>query len=386
MKRIHIVLIISILLISTLACQTVSSLLQSQAGDSIIEEPSTLAWPTPEVSERSVVITQQGDLAELFEQVNPGVVAIQTLTAEGGGLGSGFVYDKEGHIITNYHVVEGATDLEVDFPSGLKVRGEVIATDTDSDIAVIKISASPDQLLPLPLGDSDALQVGNPVVAIGNPFGLSSTMTSGIVSAKGRTMESMRQSPAGNYFTAAGLIQTDAPINPGNSGGPLLDLQGNVVGINRAIQTNSSVIGGEAGNIGIGFAIPINIVKRVVPELISSGSYDYPYLGLSSLDNISLMVMEELGLQDSYGAYITSIVSNGPAERAGLRAGDQATSIEGLYKGGDWIIAVDGMRIRNFDEFLTYLIMNKRPGDTVVMTIVREGKQMDVSVELDRRP
>jgi S1-C subfamily serine protease len=199
-------------------------------------------------------------------------------------------------------------------------------------------------------------------------------------------MESMRQSPAGNYFTAAGLIQTDAPINPGNSGGPLLDLQGNVVGINRAIQTNSSVIGGEAGNIGIGFAIPINIVKRVVPELISSGSYDYPYLGLSSLDNISLMVMEELGLQDSYGAYITSIVSNGPAERAGLRAGDQATSIEGLYKGGDWIIAVDGMRIRNFDEFLTYLIMNKRPGDTVVMTIVREGKQMDVSVELDRRP
>lgn len=351
-----------------------------------VENPPTLTWPTPETSDRSVVILQPGNLAELYEQVNPGVVAIQTLTAEGGGLGSGFVYDKDGHILTNYHVVEGATDLEVDFPSGLKVRGEVIATDKDSDIAVIKIDVPADQLLPLPLGDSDALRVGDPVIAIGNPFGLSSTMTYGIVSAKGRTMESMRQSPSGTFFTAAGLIQTDAPINPGNSGGPLLDLQGNVIGINRAIQTSSSILGGEAGNIGIGFAIPINIVKRVVPELISKGYFDYPYLGLSSLDNISLMVMEELGLSDSNGAYVTSIVSNGPADRAGMRAGNQPTSIDGLYRGGDWIIAIDGIRVRNFDEFLTYLVMNKRPGETVTLTIVRDGKQMDVQVKLDRRP
>ena len=386
MKKIQMIIITGVLLLTTLACQTSFTLPKFQSEDNILESPSILSWPTTEPGDRSVVILQSGDLAELYEKVNPGVVAIQTLTAAGGGLGSGFVYDQEGHIITNFHVVEGATDLEVDFPSGFKVRGRVIATDTDSDIAVIKIDAPADQLLPLPLGDSDALRVGEPVVAIGNPFGLSSTMTAGIVSAKGRTMESMRQSPGGNFFTAAGLIQTDAPINPGNSGGPLLDLQGNVIGINRAIQTSSSVYTAEAGNIGIGFAIPINIVKRVVPELIASGYFDYPYLGLSSLDNISLMVMEELGLNDPNGAYITSIVANGPAERAGLQAGNQATSIEGLYKGGDWIIAVDGLRIRNFDEFLTYLVMNKRPGETVVLTIVRDGKQLDVSVKLDKRP
>lgn len=386
MKKIHIVLAASVLILTTLACQATNSLFGWNSSDKIGENPSTLTWPTPETSDRSVVILQPGNLAELYEQVNPGVVAILTLTAEGGGLGSGFVYDKDGHILTNYHVVEGATDLEVDFPSGLKVRGEVIATDKDSDIAVIKIDVPADQLLPLPLGDSDALRVGDPVIAIGNPFGLSSTMTYGIVSAKGRTMESMRQSPSGTFFTAAGLIQTDAPINPGNSGGPLLDLQGNVIGINRAIQTSSSILGGEAGNIGIGFAIPINIVKRVVPELISKGYFDYPYLGLSSLDNISLMVMEELGLSDSNGAYVTSIVSNGPADRAGMRAGNQPTSIDGLYRGGDWIIAIDGIRVRNFDEFLTYLVMNKRPGETVTLTIVRDGKQMDVQVKLDRRP
>jgi len=329
---------------------------------------------------------QQTNLASLFEQVNPGVVSIQTLTDQGGGLGSGFVYDLEGHIITNYHVVDGATSLEVDFPSGVKVEGRVIAKDPDSDIAVIEVKVAKEELVPLALGDSDQLKVGQPVVAIGNPFGLTSTMTTGIVSALGRTMESMRQSPGGNFFTASGLIQTDAAINPGNSGGPLLDTLGQVIGINRAIQTNQTVIDNEPGNIGIGFAIPINIVRRVVPSLITDGKFDYPYLGLSSLDNLSLRVLQALGVEKSDGAYVTSVITGGPAEKAGLIAGSETTSIQGLNKGGDWIIAVDGQPVKDFNEFLSYLVMNKRPGEIVTVTIIRNGEKLDLQVTLDKRP
>ena len=283
-------------------------------------------------------------------------------------------------------MVDGASYLEVDFPSGLKVDGRVIATDPDSDLAVIKVEVSADDLIPLALGNSDQLQVGQPVVAIGNPFGLTSTMTTGIVSALGRTMESMRQSPGGSFFSAAGLIQTDAAINPGNSGGPLLDTMGRVIGINRAIQTNQTVVASEPGNIGIGFAVPINIVKRVVPFLIADGKFDYPYMGMSSLDNLSLRIEKALGVESSQGAYVTSVVSGGPAEAAGLKAGSQATSIQGLNKGGDWIVAVDGNPVKDFNEFLSYLVMNKQPGEMVTMTILRDGNQMDVQVTLGKRP
>jgi S1-C subfamily serine protease len=329
---------------------------------------------------------QQTNLASLYEQVNPGVVAIQTLTEQGGGLGSGFVYDLDGHIITNNHVVDGATSLEVDFPSGLKVEGQVIAKDPDSDLAVVQVKVAREDLVPLALGDSDQLKVGQPVVAIGNPFGLTSTMTTGIISALGRTMESMRQSPGGNFFTASGLIQTDAAINPGNSGGPLMDTLGQVIGINRAIQTNQTVVASEPGNIGIGFAVPINIVKRVVPSLIKDGKFDYPYLGLSSLDNLSLRILQALGVEKADGAYITSIVTGGPADKAGLKAGEESTSIQGLNKGGDWIIAVDGQPVEGFSEFLSYLVMNKHPGETVSLTILRNGEKLDVQVTLDKRP
>ncbi|MRR32311.1 trypsin-like serine protease, partial [bacterium] len=191
------------------------------------------------------------------------------------GLGSGFVYDTQGHIITNAHVVDGATSVEVDFPSGVKAAATIVGEDLDSDIAVIKVDVSTDELHPLILGDSNHVQVGQFAIAIGNPFGLNSTMTTGIISAKGRQMQSLHQTPGGNYFTAGDLIQTDAAINVGNSGGPLLNLDGQVIGINRAIQTSSNTtVGGEPGNIGIGFAVPINIVKRVVPVLIAEGHYD----------------------------------------------------------------------------------------------------------------
>jgi 2-alkenal reductase len=354
----------------------------------LLEKPTQPATP----SQNGAVLPAlppaeiQSDLTVLFQQVNPGVVSIQTVTDQGGGQGSGFVYDREGHIITNFHVVDGATALEVDFPSGLKVDGSVIAKGPDSDLAVIKVNVPSEELVPLALGNSDQLKVGQQVIAIGNPFGLTSTMTTGIVSALGRTMESMRQAPGGSFFTASGLIQTDAAINPGNSGGPLLDTLGSVIGINRAIQTSQSIVSSEPGNIGIGFAVPINIVKRVVPFLIEEGKFDYPYLGLSSLDNMPLRFMKALEIENGNGAYVTSVATGGPADRAGIIAGTEATSIQGLNKGGDWIVAIDGQPVQNFGEFLNYLIMNKQPNETVTITVLRGGEKIDLQVTLDKRP
>ena len=325
-------------------------------------------------------------LVQLYEKVNPGVVSIRTVSAEGGSQGSGFVFDQQGHIVTNYHVVEGATDLEVDFPSGLKVRGKVIGTDLDSDLAVIKVDVPANQLTPLALGDSDQLKVGQTVVAIGNPFGLSGTMTIGIVSAKGRTLDSMRASTTGQPFSAGDIIQTDAAINPGNSGGPLLNLKGEVIGINRAIRTTSSTTGGEPTNSGIGFAISINIIKRVVPVLITEGKYDYPYLGISSANDISLDMQELLGLPQSTGAYVSNVVAGSPADKAGIKTGTTPTRINGVSKGGDLIIAIDGRPVQVFGDLLAYLITNKSPGDQIILTIIRDNEQKEVTITLGSRP
>ena len=197
----------------------------------------------------------------------------------------------------------------------------------------------------LPIGDSDLAVVGTSVVAIGNPFGLAGTMTLGIISARGRTLPSIRTTESGAAFTAGELIQTDALINPGNSGGPLLNLNGEVIGVNRAIETAGTSMTGEAVNTGIGFAISSNILRKVVPSLIANGSYDYPYLGMSAMTDISLATADVLDLSQAIGAYVTSVVPGGPADRAGLRGGDQPTQYQG-YKGGDLIIAVDGQPIK----------------------------------------
>jgi 2-alkenal reductase len=316
----------------------------------------------------------------------PGIVSLQVVGDQGGSLGSGFVYDEQGHIITNYHVVEGAKQVEIDFTTGYKVYGTVIGTDLDSDLAVVKVDVPASELTPLPLGDSDNLQVGQTVIAIGNPFGLSGTMTTGIVSALGRTLDSQRDAPSGGFFTAGDIIQTDAAINPGNSGGPLFDLSGRVIGVNRAIRTTGFTTTGEPVNSGIGFAISINIVKRVVPYLIAEGKYDYPYLGISSVDELTLLQIEALGLQSYTGAYVISVTPNGPADKAGLLAGDQVTSVEGLNAGGDLIIAIDGQTVLRFDDLLKFLINNKGPGDTVVLTVLRGEEKVDLNVTLGKRP
>jgi 2-alkenal reductase len=325
-------------------------------------------------------------LVNLYERVSPGVVSLLVATSQGGGEGSGFVFDKSGHIITNYHVVEGATEIEVHFLSGLKVRGKVVGNDPDSDLAVVKVTAPERALIPLALADSNQLKVGQTVVAIGNPFGLAGTMTVGIVSAKGRTLGSLRQAPGGSLFSSGAIIQTDASINPGNSGGPLLNLKGEVVGVNRAIRTTSTTAQGDPVNSGIGFAIASNIVRRVAPVIIEKGKYDYPYLGVTSRDALPLAVLEALGLQRMTGAYVIEVAAGSPAEKAGLVGGTRNTSITGLKAGGDLIIAIDGQPVQTFADLLGYLMTSKSPGDTVSLLILRDNKEQEVKVTLAKRP
>ncbi len=372
-------LALAVLVIAVIACQSTSFQPQQPTPFSELVIPvapisSTAANPAAE---------QEG-LVALYESVSPGTVAIIT----DQGQGSGFVYDAQGNVITNYHVIEGAKTVEVRFPSGYMTYGTIVGTDLDSDLAIIKVDAPASELHPLPLGDSSALKVGQTVVAIGNPFGLNSTMTVGIVSALGRTLDSAHVTTDGNLFTAGDIIQTDAAINPGNSGGPLFNSNGEVIGINRAIRTDSTTANGQPVNSGIGFAVSINIVKRVAPGLIATGNYDYPFLGVSSLpsDLMSLPVVEALGLNSYTGAYVTEVVPGGPAEKAGIIAGSTPTNIPNLLGGGDLIVAIDGREVHTFDEMLSYLITNKGPGDSVILQVLRGSEKVDITVVLDKRP
>lgn len=393
MKRHRFLLILTLFTFTLMACQLsqVSELLLStpNATQNTIPtlpagEPS-ISSPAKQTSQSPANFPFQDELlVSLYERVSPGVVAIRNLDAS--SLGSGFVIDQEGHIVTNYHVVQNAQRVEVDFTSGYKAYGTVIGTDLDSDIAVIKVNAPAEELHPLTLGDSDQLKVGQTVIAIGNPFGLSGTMTVGIVSALGRTLESERAAPGGAFFSAGDIIQTDAAINPGNSGGPLFNLRGEVIGVNRAIRTTNFTTTGEPLNSGIGFAISINIVRRVVPVIIKTGHYDYPYLGISALPELNLAAIEALGLKSFTGAYITEVAPGSPADKAGLRGGTRPTSIQGLEAGGDLIIAIDGHEVKRFDDLLRYLINNKVPGDRVVLTVLRGDEKLEIQVTLGKRP
>jgi 2-alkenal reductase len=379
MKTKRSVLAFAVLIVAMLACQSLP--LTNQQPVSVL--PPVVAI-SPIDSNAENPAAQQDGLVALYENVSPGTVAIIT----DQGLGSGFVYDSQGHIITNFHVIEGAKTIEVKFTSGFMAYGTVIGTDTDSDLAIIKVDAPAAELHPLPLGDSGALKVGQTVVAIGNPFGFSSTMTVGIVSALGRTLDAIHQTQDGQPFTAGDIIQTDAAINPGNSGGPLFNMNGEVVGINRAMETLNTTASGQGINSGIGFAVSINMVKRVVPVLIEKGSYDYPFLGISTLHDklMSLSIVEKLGLKSFTGAYVTDVVPGGPAEKAGIIPGNTPTDTPGLLGGGDLIIAIDGHTVRTFDEMLAYLITNKGPGDVVTLTVLRGTEKVDVPLTLDKRP
>jgi S1-C subfamily serine protease len=376
MKRV--LFAISILVVSMLACQITGFSASPQPTPVLHIQTAAPVLPTPaDPSEMGTT------LEALYQQVLPGVVAIQT----GLSLGSGFVFDSEGHVVTNQHVVEGNSEVEVDFSSGFKAHGTVIGTDTDADVAVIQVEAPADQIHPLALGDSSTLNVGEQVVAIGNPFGLTGTMTLGIVSGLGRTQRSQAAAEGNGFFSTADIIQTDAAINPGNSGGPLFNLNGEVVGINQSIRTDTfNNTTGNAVNSGVGFSISINLVKRIVPFLISDGKYEYPYLGISSTSDLSLEQIEALGLNTFTGAYVLNVTPGGPADQAGIQPGSKDTSIQGLKAGGDVITAIDGHPVATFDQLLSYLVTNKSPGDTAVLTVLRDGQSMDITVTLGSRP
>src|SRR5688572_26970100 len=375
----RVLIVVSVLIIAMLACQVTGLTPLSQPQPTPVLHTQT----NPPVLPTQVDPAEQDSTLEaLYQQVLPGVVSIRA----GSSLGSGFVFDSEGHVITNQHVVDGETDVEVAFASGFRAHGTVIGTDADADVAVIQVDAPADQIHPLAIGDSSTLNVGEQVVAIGNPFGLNGTMTLGIVSGLGRT-QAASVSPEGGQFSTADIIQTDAAINPGNSGGPMFNLDGEVVGINQSIRTETfNDVTGNAVNSGVGFSISINLVKRIVPILIRDGKYEYPYLGISSSSELSLEAIEALGLDTYTGAYVTEVVPGGPADQAGIRAGDIPTNIATLNAGGDIIIAFDGQPVHTFDQLLSYLTVNKSPGDTAVLTILRDGQTMDVTVTLGTRP
>lgn len=372
--------VVAVLLLSTmLACQVVS-LFPTPAAPAATAVP-----PLPVSSNPTDFSSQQDRLMTIYRQFSPGVVSIRTTIAQG----SGWVYNGDGIIVTNDHVVGTETKVEVDFASGFKVFGNVIGSDSYSDLAVIKVAVASTELHPLPLGDSSLLHVGQTVIAIGNPFGLSGTMTTGIISALGRSLPTINKVQGGGYFSNADIIQTDTALNPGNSGGPLLNLNGEVVGINNAIESTGSTITGQPTSSGVGFAISINTVKRVVPDLIANGKYAYPYLGISTQDDLPLAVIDALGLQSTSGAYVTSLIPGGPSDKAGIHAGTQPLDLAGytgLNKGGDLIVAIDDQTVLTFDDMIRYLFLNKSPGDTVTLTVYRGSQKMDIPVVLGTRP
>ena len=318
-------------------------------------------------------------LMEIFEKAEPGVVRVNTIrnqtVNETGGVGSGFVFDKMGHIITNAHVVEGSTKTIVTFLDGRSYNAEIIGVDEYTDIGVIKVNADLKLLQPLSLGDSSNLNVGEPIAAIGNPFGLSGSMTSGIVSQMGRLL------PSGSGYSIPDVIQTDAAINPGNSGGPLLNMRGNIVGINTAIQSTT----GEF--TGVGFAIPSQTVAKIVPILIDEGEYKHPWIGISGRD-IDPDTANVLGLKDALGFLIITVVENSPAADAGLIGSDKTIEVDGKeYSiGGDIIVAVDGMDVRKIDDILVHLQRVKTVGDEMNLEILRDGRTTNVTIILQERP
>jgi len=376
MKRI--VPAIIILALATMACQ-LGGLTTPSQPEAATQQPSVA--PSAPVSSNPIPL--DGSLAALYQQVIPGVVSIRA----GISQGSGFVFDNEGHVITNQHVVEGQSTVEVSFSSGFKAYGTVIGSDGDADVAVVKVDAPAEEIHPLVIGNSDSLQVGEPVVAIGNPFGLDGTMTLGIISGLGRTQQAHEAPSGGGFFSNADIIQTDAAINPGNSGGPLFNLNGEVIGINQSIRTdNFNQVTGNAVNSGVGFSISINLINKVVPTLITDGKYSYPYLGITSSSGLTLDAIDALELSSYTGAYVLDVTPGGPADLAGIKAGDTPSRIQGLNSGGDLIIGFDGKTVTTFDQLLSYLITSKSPGDTVVLTLLRDGEQVDITVTLGERP
>ncbi len=335
---------------------------------------------------KNAIIAEDGaskdlSLVEIFEKSEAGVVRINVKRPNTdprgiGGVGSGFVYDSQGHIITNDHVVENAEKLVVTFLDGRSYKAKIVGQDVFTDLAVIKVNASSDVLQSLPVGDSSKLKVGETIAAIGNPFGLSGSMSSGIISQVGRLLPSQDRG-----FQIPDIIQTDAAINPGNSGGPLLNMHGEVVGINTAIQS-------ETGDFaGVGFAIPSKTVQKIIPVLIENKTYHHPWVGISGRD-IDPDLADILKLKDARGFLVINVLNDSPAEKAGLRGTNETKEVDGFrYQiGGDVVLAVDSKTVRKIDDILIHLQREKTVGDQMILQILRDGKVSDVVITLTERP
>jgi S1-C subfamily serine protease len=345
------------------------------------------------VTTNGVQITRNNTLTleDLFNNTQQSVVQVSGTATNnnmfsGVTLGSGFVYDNSGHIVTNYHVVVGDDNISITLIDGTVYRATVVGTDQYSDLAVLRVQddVPTDKLKPLPRGNSSSLQVGQEVVAIGNPFGLSGSMTEGIVSGLNRLIP-VYQDPLSNVaapaFNIPNVIQTDAAINPGNSGGPLLDMEGEVIGINSAI---FSTTGGFAG---VGFAIPSNTITQVVPSLIATSSYQHPWLGVSGVD-MTPEIAEAIGLGEPRGFLVIEVEPDGPAASAGVQGGDTLAQLEGreIVVGGDVILAINDKDIRKIDDVLGYLQQATKVGETVTLTVWRDGQIIQIDVTLGPRP
>jgi S1-C subfamily serine protease len=370
--------------------------------------PTPLPGSIPSGASGDLLAAYQGTLENIYTSVSPSVVNIRVVQEVSGsgletsqipgfpffnlpqdqqsepqyqsGLGSGFVWDTEGHIVTNNHVVSGADKIEVAFSDGTIVPAALVGADPDSDLAVVKVDVAADQLRPVQMGDSSAVKVGELAIAIGNPFGLEGTMTTGIISAVGRSLPTTEASA--QSYTIPDIIQTDAPINPGNSGGVLLNAQGQVLGVTSAIESP------VRANSGVGFAVPSAIVKNVVPALIKDGKYVHTWLGISGstlVPDLAKAMKLDAGQR---GALVGEIMPNSPAEKAGLRGSDQQVTIDGqtAQVGGDVITAIDGQQIRQMDDLIAYLARSTKVNQKVTLSILRDGKQETLDVTLAPRP
>lgn len=371
-------LLLGILSLTALGCLSPTLITTTPTAEQPVQ--ISTATPSPEPLAQPVLVGGGSDeelLIALYQRANPAVVHIRIYT-QGAllGSGSGFVVDNQRHIVTNNHVVQDAEEMEIVFWDATRVRGEVIGFDRDADLAVILADSMPEGIVPLELGDSDLVQVGQRVIAIGNPFGLQGTLTVGVVSGLKRRLESQREQDltAGTYSNPD-IIQTDAAINPGNSGGPLLDSAGRVIGINTAIRSLSG------SNSGVGFAAPVNTINKLLPSLIEQGYYVYPWMGISGLQEIDLHIMEQLDLSQTKGVYVTNVTAGGPADRAGIRADSS-----GSAGGGDLIVAIDDYQLIDFGDLVSYLVAKTEPGQEVQLTVLRNGDTLQIPLVLGERP
>jgi S1-C subfamily serine protease len=358
------------------------------SGGTAATVTSNASNSSSDTSRSEAALSSEGlSAADIYQNVSPSVVEITSTLQSGGpfgqqaqGTGTGVVLDSDGRILTNNHVIDGAQNIQVRFSDGSTSSAKVLGTDPANDLAVIQVTDSGLQLHPAQLGDSDALRVGDPVLAIGNPFNLESTLTQGIVSATGRTY-----STGANTRPIRNMIQTDAAVNPGNSGGPLLNSQGQVIGINTLLENPT----GDNVNVGVAFAVAINTAKQSLTQMESGQTVSHPWLGIAGVD-ITPAVAKEASIDTQKGVYVTLVSAGGPASKAGLKGAftsqNQATSSSTVRSGGDVILAVDGKEVSTLEQLAGYLDENKKPGDSVELTVVRSGKEMSVQVELAEWP